>query len=114
MRLNCADIEHYELAYRKLREFSLYEDGSIILGVVDNAVIVEHKPTHNIYIVYFENIEKALETAKTIIKLIQFDINIEKVIDKIAVIEKMVIEEIKRTFLIFKEKPFFDPTPLSQ
>ncbi|MEM4827561.1 MAG: hypothetical protein QXK07_05930 [Desulfurococcaceae archaeon] len=98
--------DHYIVYYMMYRNKSyVYNDSRTVVGVHNNAVIVEDRITDHIYVIYFENQQKALQTAELIATLIQLDIPVDKAINKIAEIEKMIIEEIERTFLIFKEKP---------
>lgn len=101
--LSCEDVDHY--VYEMSRHRRIYEDGSITISVVDNALVLEDKYDNRIYIIYFETSEKSHETAKTIPDLIQLtNITIDKLADKLGTLKKITVENITRTFFIYQEK----------
>lgn len=97
-------IEDHYIVYYTMYKNIIYHDGRKVIGVVDNAVIIEDRNKSRIYVIYCETPEKAEETAKLVSELIQLDIPIDKLIDKIAEMEGMIIENISRTFFIFRER----------
>lgn len=99
--LRYEDVCIYEMAKHK----RIYEGSDITIAVVDNAVVIEDKYMNRIYIIYNETPEKAVETAKMIPEIIEVaDITIDKLVDKLARLEKIIVENITRTFFIFHER----------